>query len=182
MITTCSPRNFDYVKSLGADKWFDYNEPNVGAHIREYTQNKLKYAWDTVGEEGSAKICAEALTSEAGAKYGSILPVKIPREDVESTSTLMYTVFGEEFKFGKDTVFPASSEDFEYTKKFIALTEKLLAEGKLKAHRVKVGADGLKGVVKGLEDMKAGKVSGQKLVYRVDETPWKFVMLKGNSY
>ncbi|KAF5015224.1 hypothetical protein F66182_13521 [Fusarium sp. NRRL 66182] len=171
VIATCSPRNFDYVKSLGADKWFDYNEPNVGAQIREYTQNKLKYAWDTVSEEGSAKICAEALTSEAGAKYGSILPVKIPREDIESTSTLMYTVFGEEFKFGKDSNFPASPEDFEYTKKFIALTEKLLAEGKLKTHRVKVGADGLKGVVKGLEDMKAGKVSGQKLVYRVDETP-----------
>ncbi|KAF3397061.1 hypothetical protein DPV78_008280 [Talaromyces pinophilus] len=171
VITTCSPRNFDYVKSLGADKWFDYNEPNVGAHIREYTQNKLKYAWDTVSEEGSAKICAEALSSEAGAKYGSILSVKSPREDVESVNTLMYTVFGEEFKFGKGSEFPAIPEDFEYTKKFIELTEKLLAEGKLKAHRAKVGADGLKGVLKGLEDMKAGKVSGEKLVYRVEETP-----------
>ncbi|PCH01844.1 Polyketide synthase, enoylreductase [Penicillium occitanis (nom. inval.)] len=171
VITTCSPRNFDYVKSLGADKWFDYNEPNVGAQIREYTQNKLKYAWDTVSEEGSAKICAEALSSEAGAKYGSILSVKSPREDVESVNTLMYTVFGEEFKFGKGSEFPAIPEDFEYTKKFIELTEKLLAEGKLKAHRAKVGADGLKGVLKGLEDMKAGKVSGEKLVYRVEETP-----------
>jgi NADPH:quinone reductase-like Zn-dependent oxidoreductase len=171
VITTCSPRNFDYVKSLGADKWFDYNEPNVGAQIRDYTQNKLKYAWDTVSEEGSAKICAEALTSESGAKYGSILSVKSPREDVQSTNTLMYTVFGEEFSFGKGSKFPAIPEDFEYTKKFIELTEKLLAEGKLKAHRAKVGANGLKGVLKGLEDMKAGKVSGEKLVYRVEETP-----------
>ncbi|QGA21042.1 hypothetical protein EYB26_008752 [Talaromyces marneffei] len=171
VITACSPRNFDYVKSLGADKWFDYNEPNVGAQIREYTQNKLEYAWDTVSEEGSAKICSDALTSEPGAKYGNILNVKSPREDVETVNTLMYTVFGEAFKFGKGAELPAIPEDFEYTKKFIALTEKLLAEGKLKAHRVKLGADGLKGVLKGLNDMKAGKVSGEKLVYRVEETP-----------
>lgn len=83
----------------------------------------------------------------------------------------MYTVFGEGFKFGKQLEYPPIPEDFEYTKKFIKLTEKLLAEGKLKAHRTKVGADGLKGVLKGLEDMKAGKVSGEKLVYRVEETP-----------
>lgn len=83
----------------------------------------------------------------------------------------MYTVFGEEFSFGKELKFPPILEDFEYTKKFMGLTEKLLAEGKLKAHRAKVGADGLKGVLKGLEDMKAGNVSGEKLVYRVEETP-----------
>ncbi|EED13651.1 zinc-binding oxidoreductase ToxD, putative [Talaromyces stipitatus ATCC 10500] len=170
VITTCSPRNFDYVKSLGADKTFDYNEPNVGAKIREYTQDNLKYAWDTISDENSAKICADALTSESGAKYGNILTAKSPREDVETVNTLMYTVFGEEFKFGAQP-FPAIPEDFEYTKKFIALVEKLLAEGKLKAHRVKVGADGLKGVLAGLEDLKNGKVSGEKLVYRVEETP-----------
>jgi hypothetical protein len=83
----------------------------------------------------------------------------------------MYTVFGEGFKFGKQLEYPPIPEDFEYTKKFIKMTEKLLAEGKLKAHRIKVGADGLKGVLKGLEDMKAGKVSGEKCVYRVEETP-----------
>lgn len=170
MITTCSPRNFDYVSSLGADKWFDYNHPNVGAEIREYTQNELRYAWDTVSQEASAKICAEALTSESGAKYGSVLPTKSPREDVQRENTLMYTVFGEGFKFGTQEI-PAIPEDFEYTKKFVELTEKLLAEGKLKPHRAKLGPDGLKGVLNGLKDMKAGKVSGEKLVYRVEETP-----------
>ncbi|KAI9725724.1 MAG: hypothetical protein M1828_002607 [Chrysothrix sp. TS-e1954] len=29
VITTCSPRNFDYVKKLGATKAFDYNSPTV---------------------------------------------------------------------------------------------------------------------------------------------------------
>jgi hypothetical protein len=82
----------------------------------------------------------------------------------------MYTIFGEKFDFAGNE-FPASSEDFEYAKKFLGMTEKLLAEGKLRAHKETVGKEGLKGVLEGLEHMKAGKVSGEKLVYRVGETP-----------
>jgi hypothetical protein len=82
----------------------------------------------------------------------------------------MYTIFGEAFKFAGNEI-PAMPEDFEYTKKFMAMTEGLLKEGKLKAHKQTVGKDGLEGVLKGMEDMKNGKVSGEKLVYRVAETP-----------
>jgi NADPH:quinone reductase-like Zn-dependent oxidoreductase len=170
VLATCSPRNFDYVKSLGATEVFDYKDSNVGAKIREYTQNKLKYAWDTVSEGNSLQICADALTSESGGRYGSILPVKSPREDVESVSTLMYTVFGEAFNFGPAQI-PASNDDFEWAKKFMSLTEKLLAEGKLKPHKETVGKDGLEGALKGLDDLRQGRVSGEKLVYKVSETP-----------
>lgn len=170
VISTCSSRNFDYVKSLGADATFDYRDPDVGSKIREFTQNKLKLAWDTVSEEASAQICADALSTEPGGRYGTLLPVKIPRDDVEVTSTLMYTMFGEGFSFGPQQI-PPVPEDYEFAKKFMGLTEKLLAEGKLKTHSEHVGAGGLVGVLKGLEDMKAGKVSGQKLVYKIADTP-----------
>lgn len=170
VLATSSPKNFAYVKSLGATEVFDYNEPNVGKKIREYTQNKLQLAWDTVSEGESANIVAEAMSTEPGGRYGSILPNKFPREDVNHESTLMYTIFGEEFSFGA-MKFPAVPEDFEYTKKFVGITEKLLAEGELKPHTAQVGKDGLEGVLKGLDDLKNGKVSGQKLVYRVSETP-----------
>lgn len=171
VITTCSPRNFGYVKSLGATEAFDYNDPDAARKIRELTGNKLKYAWDTISEGPSAQFCADALSSEegAGCRYGAILPVKCPREDVESTSTLMYTVFGEAFDF-RGTQIPSVPDDFEFAKKFMGITEQLLAEGKLKPHAEKVGKGGLQGVLQGLEDLKTGKVSGSKLVYKVEET------------
>lgn len=155
---------------MGAEEAFDYNDPHSPAKIRELTGNKLKYAWDTISEDESARFCADALSTEPGCRYGNILQSKSPRDDVESVGTLMYTIFGEEFTFGAHKI-PAVPEDFEFAKKFIAITEKLLAEGKLKPHTVKLGKDGLEGVLKGLEDMKAGKVSGNKLVYLVADTP-----------
>jgi len=128
--------------------------------------------WDTISLESSAKICAEAMSSDdtTGAKYGSILPVKLPKEGVEVTSMFMYTIFNDPFtKGGKDV--PAVPEDFEFAKKFFGITEKLLAEGKLKPHPEKVGPNGLEGALQGMKEMQENKVSGQKLVYRVRETP-----------
>ncbi|EXJ83209.1 hypothetical protein A1O1_06828 [Capronia coronata CBS 617.96] len=175
VLTTCSPRNFDYVKSLGATEAFDYNDPKAPEAIRKYTSNKLTLAWDTISSESSAKFCADALAPSSGEgsgplRYGSILPVTCPRDDVESVSTLMYTVFGEPFEFGPDKI-PETPEDAEFAKKFMGITEKLLAEKKLRPHKEVVGGDGLKGVIQGLKDMKDGKVSASKLVYRVADTP-----------
>ena len=53
---------------------------------------------------------------------------------------------------------------------FWQLSERLVHDGKLKPHPVKVGKDGLVGVFGGLQQMKEGRVSGVKLVYRVKET------------
>lgn len=167
VITTASPRNHELVKSRGADEVFDYHDSSSAGKIRELTNNGLKYAWNTSPDDASAKFCAEALSSEAGCRYGAILPGKFPRDDVKSTSTFMYTVFGETFeKMGK--VFEGSEADFNFGKRWFALTEKMLAEGKLVPHPIKVGSGGLEGVVKGLEDLQHGKVSGQKLVYNLE--------------
>lgn len=84
--------------------------------------------------------------------------------------TLMYSVFGEPFE-KRGTQFPASQEDFEFTKKFMALTEKFLAGGQLRPHAALEGRDGFYGVLRGLQQMKNGTVSGQKLVYVVGDTP-----------
>jgi hypothetical protein len=81
----------------------------------------------------------------------------------------MYTIFGERFVLGQE--FAPVPEDFDYAKNFLPMVEHLLAEGKITPHQQTVGRSGLQGVLQGLEDMRNGKVSGQKLVYRVAETP-----------
>ncbi|KAF5855191.1 hypothetical protein ETB97_009745 [Aspergillus alliaceus] len=99
VLTTCSPRSFELVKSLGADAVYDYNDPNTAAEIRKATANKLKYVLDTISLESSAKFCDEALSTKGG-EYTALLTVPIKRENVNDHWTLGYTAVGEKFKFG----------------------------------------------------------------------------------
>ncbi|KAJ8096550.1 chaperonin 10-like protein [Lipomyces tetrasporus] len=168
-ITTCSPHNFDMVKSLGAVAAFDYKDPESVAKIRKYTNDSLKLAWDTISLESSAKFCADVL-SPTGGKYACLQDVKAPRDDVETIMTLAYTVFGEPFQFGPETI-PAVPERFEFAKNWVEVVEPLFFAGNIKVPKPKIGKDGLKGVLDGLQLLRENKVSGEKLVYRVDETP-----------
>ncbi|KAI0386929.1 putative zinc-binding oxidoreductase ToxD [Hypomontagnella monticulosa] len=166
VITTCSPHNFDFVKSLGADVVYDYKSPTVGADIHEFTKDKLTHVFDCIAEEGSPEICAQAFSSKGG-KYSALLPVeKFPREDVTNVFTLGYTATGEAFpKFGAD--WPAMPDHFEFASKFWQVSGELLAQGKIKPHPADVREGGLQGVFEGLKELKEGKVSGKKLVYKI---------------
>jgi NADPH:quinone reductase-like Zn-dependent oxidoreductase len=194
VVTTCSPRNFDLVKSLGADAVYDYvcifsgrpfvgvglswmnanrpqRDPNCAAEIHKFTNGKLSFVLDCISSDVTAAVCAGAIGS-AGGKYSCLIrPLpKMPRDDVTTQLTFAYTGVGEPFSKGT-TEFPAVEEDYEFQKNFWNLAEVLLAEGKLKAHPPNVRGGGLKGIPEGLQLMREDKVSGQKLVYRVAETP-----------
>ncbi len=150
------------VESLGVDKAFDYKDPGWGTKIREYTADKLKHAMDTVSIDASAKTCADAL-STTGGTYSALEPINSPRKDVESN-----TATGEAMTdYGR----PASKDDFEFGVKFWQLAGQLLEQGKLKVHPPSVRPNGLKGVLEGLQEMREGKVSGEKLVYKIGDTP-----------
>lgn len=165
VVTTCSPKNFDLVKKYGADTAFDYADASkCSQQIKEYTNDKLKYVFDCISEKNSPQICADAIGS-AGGEYSALLQVpNFPRKDVNSRTTLAYTILNEDFKFAGHEM-PASKEDFEFAEKFWDLSTKLMAEGKIKVPPMKVGKNGLEGVFEGLDALRNGKVSGQKLVY-----------------
>jgi NADPH:quinone reductase-like Zn-dependent oxidoreductase len=170
--TTCSPSNFDYVKSLGADSVFDYRSPTVVDDIKAWSHDAdaLTLAWDCISSAESARLCAAALSKTRQGHYRSLL--KVEDEVVQSVNDkvsnglrVAYTMFGEPFEWHGIT--PAIPEDYEYGKMFWELARELLAQGKIKPARADVnrGGKGLEGVLVGLSEMKQGKVSGVKLVY-----------------
>jgi len=84
---------------------------------------------------------------------------------------LGYSLSGEFYVFEAEE-YPARLDDLRFAEKWIPLVEKLWAEGKVKTHPDRVGSMGLVGCLEGMDEMRQGKVSGVKLVYRVDDTPW----------
>ncbi|KAH6606914.1 hypothetical protein Trco_006067 [Trichoderma cornu-damae] len=173
VITTASPHNFDYLKSLGADAVFDYQSATVVDDIIAAAGGELTLAWDCISEGDSPRICASSL-SDKGGKLGTLLPVDAatvhainPNVDAP-VLTVGYTIFGRPFnRWGAYT--EGRPEDHEFAKKWRDLSEQLFREGKAKPSKIEVnrGGSGLEGVLVGLEEMRQGKVSGRKLIYSV---------------
>jgi len=94
--------------------------------------------------------------------------VKSINANVSLKHTLGYTVIGESMKFGPQEI-PAKPQDFEFGKMFWELSRGLLKEGKVKVHKPSVNkyGKGLEGALKGMQAMREGKVSGEKLVFTV---------------
>ncbi|KAI1816977.1 putative zinc-binding oxidoreductase ToxD [Poronia punctata] len=176
VITTCSPRHFDMVKSRGADEVFDYRAQGVGKQIREASKDSITKVFDTVNSTETAQICADAFADPSGEDdgkrtYCNLLGEPCPRDDVESVFFLGYSQSGEFYIFEGEK-YDARPEDQVFARKWFPLAEKLWAEGRLKTHPEEVGTKGLLGCLDGMDRMRRGQVSGVKLVYCVDDTAW----------
>jgi hypothetical protein len=142
----------------------------VGKKIFEATGGSIKKVFDCVNKTDSAATCAAAF-SAGGGIYCNLLGVDCPRSNVQSIFFLGYDMSGEAYTFEGES-YPARPEALEFGRKWYSAAEELWASGKWQAHRQKVGKRGLLGVLDGMQMMRQGLVSGEKLVYRVDETEW----------
>ncbi|CAI6088504.1 unnamed protein product [Clonostachys chloroleuca] len=173
VIATASPYNFDNVKALGADAVFDYHSPECGEQIRALTENKLKLALDCAGE--GEVICGKALSSVEPSLFCTIF-YPINGQLLKDTNplaqgpllTAAYNSFGESWKLGGNPM-AANIEEMEFSARFVDIVYKLLEQGRLRPIKPtvnKFGA-GLQGVIKGVDELRQGKVRGTKLVYTI---------------
>ncbi|CAG7974604.1 unnamed protein product [Penicillium salamii] len=167
VITTCSPHNFSLVQERGADHILDHNSPTLAKDIRDLAGNELCIVLDCITTGESIIKCCDALAPSSPNRklqYCGLFTVgALPRSDVEAGFTMSYTALGESFQKW-DNYYPGSSEDARFVGDFMKLTSKLLEERKIQNHPAEVGS-GLEGVLKGLDRLRKGDVSGVKLVY-----------------
>ena len=78
VITTCSPKNFNYVKKLGASQAFDYNSKTVVRDITHAFQDKTTAGALSIGAR-SAENCLDILAKCTGDKFLSMATYPIPQ-------------------------------------------------------------------------------------------------------
>ncbi len=81
VITTASPRNVNYVTSLGASQVFDYNSPAVVQDIVAAFQGRTLAGALAIGT-GSAELCVDVVHACAGRKFVSIASTPVSFADL----------------------------------------------------------------------------------------------------
>jgi len=155
VIATCSPRNYEYVKSLGATHVVDHNSPDAVSQIKSITSGKLRFAYDTIST-ATANLCLQCL-STSSPSYISYIAGK-PSDPIPQNVT-------------ENSIFLGGAYQNELDKKFIEsfVTESapLLESKKLHPNQVEQLPNGLESIKVGIELQASGKISGKKPVVRI---------------
>jgi NADPH:quinone reductase-like Zn-dependent oxidoreductase len=165
VITVCSPKNHEYVKSLGVDHVFDYKSDDVVDKIKE-TAPRLQYIFDTIGDKTSSATASHAL-GEAGGTLCTVRPGKANTEGVTSqakiTDVLVWTAFLKDHQY-KNFKWPANEDDHKLSAELFERLPQWVEDGTIKANKPKV-LKGLEKVPEGFQEYRDGKISGYKIVY-----------------
>ncbi|KAJ3045925.1 hypothetical protein HDV00_006191 [Rhizophlyctis rosea] len=159
----------EFVKGL-VDYVVDYRQDEDAivkgveeALAKEGLPGKVAYVLDAISEKGSYEAIARVVDAEKG-RVSHVLPPERGAKD------------GANFKHpGKSVGITTwvgqahdAQKDFGYL--WSRYISSLLEDGRLKTHPYEVVPGGLNGVSTGLKNLKEGKASGVKYVYRIEET------------
>ncbi|OHF00880.1 zinc-binding dehydrogenase [Colletotrichum orchidophilum] len=97
VIATASPKNFDYVKSLGATEAFDYRSPTVVQDIKKAFQGRKSAGAIAIGA-GSLMPCINIMAACKGRKFvaqASVAGPGRPPTNVSETVSLLWAMGSE---------------------------------------------------------------------------------------
>lgn len=164
----------DYLRSLGADFTFDYQDENVTGKIRGVIPQgrHLRHAFDCVGID--IKILEE-LVEEGGTIALALPPTRLsPRHHVEmaiaGTIHDLESFNAPEFKFhdGKE---PRDSRGAVTLRSIMAWTMGQVGRKYQPARVRRLSGKGMYDAFEAFELMRAKKISAEKVVWRMSETP-----------
>ncbi|KAK6225587.1 enoyl reductase [Colletotrichum tabaci] len=165
-IAVCSPHNFELAKRNGAEEVFDYHDSQCAETIRAFTKNNLRYALDCITNVESTTACFKAI-GRAGGRYVSLNPFPehaATRKMVTTDWTLGPTIFGEGSTWPAPYGREGSDEEREFGALLWRVAGRLVEEGKLRHHPLRVIHGGFEQVKQSMEVVRAGELSGEKIV------------------
>ncbi|KPM41024.1 hypothetical protein AK830_g5564 [Neonectria ditissima] len=166
VVTTASPHSFDLVFSYGADHVFSYRSPTVAEEIVKQFPNISK-AVDCFSEGKSTDICASVLKNKGGKVVVLLDRGKSKTPGVEYELVMAYTAFGRAFAWLPPIgpKWEASPSDRKVLADFCAILPELTKSVKPLPTTALDG--GFDAIIVGLNKLRAGEVSGSKLVIDV---------------
>ncbi|TLD22707.1 hypothetical protein PspLS_07023 [Pyricularia sp. CBS 133598] len=168
-IAVCSPKNFQLAKSNGAEEVFDRHDKECAQKIKTYTKGNLKHALDCITSVESTVLCFAAI-GRAGGKYVALDPWQehaATRKVVKTDFTVGPRVFGEGCTWPKPYGSEPDQDLEEFGMHLWDVARKLLVEGKLKSHPLRVLDGGFEAIMAGMELIREKKLSGEKIVVRM---------------
>ncbi|KAG6835578.1 hypothetical protein H0H93_016812, partial [Arthromyces matolae] len=156
IITTASLKHSEYLESLGATHVVDRNLPSseLTERIGEITSASIEVIYDAVSTAETQKLGYKLL-----AEGGQLVVVLDPA---------VHQVKGKGIRSVAGVFTLPHTRDLGV--QLYSTLHELLVLGFLKPNRLEILSGGLRGIVKGLERLKADQVSGVKLISRPQET------------
>eukprot|EP00730_Choanoeca_flexa_P014850 TRINITY_DN6642_c0_g1_i4.p1 TRINITY_DN6642_c0_g1~~TRINITY_DN6642_c0_g1_i4.p1 ORF type:complete len:338 (+),score=91.82 TRINITY_DN6642_c0_g1_i4:239-1252(+) len=152
VITTCSAKNADYARELGADVVVDYRSETWLDEIKKAAPN-LRLAYDTVGT-ASSEQCMQAMNTDDKCKFYTC--ASFDAKPLHDNISMGLAMLG-------DIYTPDAADRRAALRPFVAELSGLLADGSVRPARVEP-LDGLEAVPAGYQRIVDKKVSACKLV------------------
>lgn len=151
VITTASPKNFDYVKKLGASEVYDYNRPSVVSELAKALNGKVFVGiFDTIGGQAWASVMDLSQKIQGSNIVATVLPGFPTQQGVDMKYTYSFGILD-------SPVSKTLYEDF--------LPEALEAGTIIPAPDPLIVGNSLEDAQKAM-DIRAKGVSAQKIVLR----------------
>ena len=178
-IAITSPASAGLARQYGAAGTASYLSASVVEDARQAAAaatggNQIRHVLDCITTLESYAACMGAIARRGG-RYASLeaLETSWPgaRKAVRTAVVMAYEIAGCAVDYGAESAYtrPASAESYALGVKAAGEMQPLLDGGRVVPHPVKELKGGWDGILKGLEMLRGGKVSGEKLVVRIPQ-------------